>query len=345
MKRTLFLIVLSLISLSQNSYSQTLSEEEQTLYDLIMDYRVQHGLSEIALSPSLTYVAQAHVKDLNENKPNQSPCDIYSWSDTGDWIPCCYTSGEQADCMWHKPQELTKYSGYGFELIVRYRNITAYDAFTYWQGSQHLDAVLINQGQWENYWWRAIGIAIDGDYTSVWFGRMEDTHDEDDFLLPEDPSEVFYNRAREYFYTYKNEYGYLEATKWFLEASEYGHAEAMVFLGEIYARGLGTDVDMDQSVAWLEKAGEHGMHEAFYLIGEMYYDGEGREQDKEKALEYFIKAADNGYEVAMRYIGTMYLLGEGGLEKNREEAIVWLKKAANLDDAEAKTILESLPGN
>jgi hypothetical protein len=45
-----------------NSYAQNLSEEEQKLYDLVMEYRAAKGLPEILLSPSLTIVAQTQLK-------------------------------------------------------------------------------------------------------------------------------------------------------------------------------------------------------------------------------------------------------------------------------------------
>lgn len=73
--------------------SQTcLNEEEQRLYELIMEYRAANGLNSIPLSPKLTRVAQLHAKDLAEHyDPKSGQCNLHSWSKNGKWTACCYT--------------------------------------------------------------------------------------------------------------------------------------------------------------------------------------------------------------------------------------------------------------
>lgn len=86
-----------------------LTTEEQQLYDMIMEYRREHGLPEVPLSRSLTFVAQLHARDTayNEFAPN---CNLHSWSDNGPWQAGCYTSDHaNAALMWEKPAELTNY--------------------------------------------------------------------------------------------------------------------------------------------------------------------------------------------------------------------------------------------
>ena len=118
MKKLLFLL-LSLLMIQTIAISQVLSEEEAKLYRLIMEYRSEKGLPVIALSKSLTKVAQIHVKDLNENYSGSTSCNMHSWSNKGNWTACCYTSDHaQAECMWNKPRELTAYRGNGLLVLL-----------------------------------------------------------------------------------------------------------------------------------------------------------------------------------------------------------------------------------
>ena len=175
-KLLLLLIIVPIIGLGQN-----LSNEERELYNLINQYRNSKGLTNIPLSKSLTFVAQTHVKDLVNNSPNRgSNCNMHSWSNKGNWTPCCYTSDHvRAECMWDKPSELTSYKGYGYEIshgAPGYPNhvITAESALNGWKRSSGHNAVIINQGIWRGANWQAIGVGIYKNYAVVWFGKERD---------------------------------------------------------------------------------------------------------------------------------------------------------------------------
>ena len=166
--------LLSTILVSFCFFSQTISQEEQKLYEKIMEYRASKGLGLIPLSGSLTIVAQTHVKDLKINNPTNNLCNMHSWSSNGSWSSCCYTSDhKQASCMWNKPKELTSYLGSGYEIAFGSSNakITAEDALNGWKNSSGHNAVIINQGIWANNIWKAIGIGITDGYAVVWFGE------------------------------------------------------------------------------------------------------------------------------------------------------------------------------
>jgi uncharacterized protein YkwD len=153
-----------------------LSKEEKELYDLMMSYRAELDLDPIPLSVSLTVVAQTHSKDLFENKPVTSECNMHSWSDKGEWTSCCYTSDHaQAACMWNKPRELTNYTGNGYEIAAgsTASNITPQNALNLWKGSPGHNNVITNSGSWTKEW-KAIGFGMVGGYATVWFGREED---------------------------------------------------------------------------------------------------------------------------------------------------------------------------
>lgn len=163
------------------SFGQQLTAEEQKLFELIMQYRKDTGLPPIPLSPSLTFVAKTHAKDLANNRPDQGRCNAHSWSDQGNWAPVCYTSDhKQAERMWNKPAELTNYKGKGYEIVTMvygrptpvFMNATM--ALKSWKGSSSHNAVIINSGMWKSSTWQAIGIGIYKGYACVWFGEEKD---------------------------------------------------------------------------------------------------------------------------------------------------------------------------
>lgn len=172
-KASIFLIFSILILFQVPSTAQVLGPEEQKLFDMINGYRKENGLSAIPHSPSLTTVAQFHVRDLHFNQPNNGNCNLHSWSSSDKWSPCCYTSDHsQAKCMWSKPQELTSYPGYGYEIAsMSTEDLDAASALDIWKDSPSHNAVIISQGKWASKPWRAMGIGIFKGYAVVWFGE------------------------------------------------------------------------------------------------------------------------------------------------------------------------------
>ena len=159
--------------------SQNLSDEELKLYTIINDYRNSKGLNNITISKSLTFVAQTHVRDLANYKPDQGNCNMHSWSNMGKWTACCYTDDHRkAKCMWDKPRELTKYDGDGYEIAMGFPDenykANAIEALSSWKSSKGHNEVIINKGIWKDNDWNAIGIGIYKNYAVVWFGIDED---------------------------------------------------------------------------------------------------------------------------------------------------------------------------
>ena len=160
-----------------NGVSKTcLSTEEAKLVELVNKYRRSRGLPALAAGRSLTHVAQAHVKDLMQNRPAGGRCNMHSWSSKGKWTACCYTRDhKQAKCMWRKPQELTSYRGNGFEIAYgsSRSRITAASALKGWQGSPGHNAVMTNSGMWKRPW-GTMGVGLYGGYSVIWFGNEKD---------------------------------------------------------------------------------------------------------------------------------------------------------------------------
>ena len=153
------------------------SQEERKLFNLLNAYRVSHGLPEIALSASLTLVAQTHVRDLSDNLP-EGQCNMHSWSASGQWSACCYTPDHaQSRCMWNKPRELTGYKGHGYEITFGGADgyqANADAALEGWINSSAHQAVMLNKAVWQGRQWRAVGVGIYKGYAAVWFGSDAD---------------------------------------------------------------------------------------------------------------------------------------------------------------------------
>jgi uncharacterized protein YkwD len=139
------------------------------------DYRARHGMRRLPWSRSLSHVAALHARDLNENPPAQQ-CMIHSWSNNGPWSSCCYQPDHSnAECMWNKPRELSRYTEVGFELVYMHTAGAQPDlAVRAWRESPKHRAVLLNRGKWADNPWRAMGVGISGDFAVVWFGEAYD---------------------------------------------------------------------------------------------------------------------------------------------------------------------------
>ncbi len=147
--------------------------------EVINQYRQDNGLPEIPVSESLTAVAQKHVEDLENNNPVTGDCNLHSWSDKGEWTPCCYTDDHaEAQCMWDKPRELTSYVGNGYEISAQYSGKTRPNcALEQWRESEPHHDTILNRGIWADREWLAIGGAVSEHYAVVWFGTVIDNNE------------------------------------------------------------------------------------------------------------------------------------------------------------------------
>ncbi|MBX2964267.1 MAG: hypothetical protein KF687_17270 [Cyclobacteriaceae bacterium] len=111
-------VILSAYKPLADNLSVCLQPEELKLYNLMMEYRKTKGLASIPVSAKLTMVAQTHARDLMENYQSDGDrCNLHSWSNKGNWTPCCYTNDhKEAKCMWDKPREIAGYESNGFEI-------------------------------------------------------------------------------------------------------------------------------------------------------------------------------------------------------------------------------------
>jgi uncharacterized protein YkwD len=145
------------------------SSDEEGLLEAINSYRKSKGLKAVPYSASMSIVAQQHAKELNN--------DIKEL--THSWVDCKYTSGkrESYDCMWQKPKELTGYPDKGYECAFGKWGTKPYgpkDILQKWKESTSHNKIITNQGIWAKAEWKAMGVAINGNYAVLWFGKVDD---------------------------------------------------------------------------------------------------------------------------------------------------------------------------
>lgn len=175
-------VVMALLLASAEMFAP--ASEEARVADLVNRYREDHGLPPVPLSRALTQVAVAHARDLEDHAPDRGydpsgqRCTMHSWSAQSGVTPVCYTSDHaRATGMWNKPWEVTggRYRAQGFEIAARYsEGIDADMAFDLWRGSPAHNAVILESGGWRGSKWQAMGVAVDGRYAVVWFGKAPD---------------------------------------------------------------------------------------------------------------------------------------------------------------------------
>lgn len=168
-----------------------LDAEEMQLYQRINQYRREHGLPPIPLSPALNRVANRHVRDMAENLGQFT----HAWSD------CPYNANQPSTypCMWNAPQRLgTAYPGLGYESAhggpPGYR-ATAASAMQNWQASSFHNDMLLNGGMWQSRPWQAIGLAIHQNYAVLWFGEVPDPTPEEPIIAQPLPTPLPNDRA------------------------------------------------------------------------------------------------------------------------------------------------------
>lgn len=106
------------------------------------------------------------------------------------------------------------------------------------------------------------------------------------------------------------------------------NAVAMNALGNVYASGIGTDMDMNKAVHWYEMAAANGMLIAYHNLGMIFKNAtNGVEQDFTKACSYFSKGAAEGSPVCNYNYGFMLYKGLG-CSQDYGKAVECFKKAA-----------------
>ncbi|UNV84797.1 MULTISPECIES: tetratricopeptide repeat protein [Neisseria] len=117
-----------------------------------------------------------------------------------------------------------------------------------------------------------------------------------------------------------------KAIEWTQKAIKKGDVIAYSNLGYFYSHGIGVPIDFKKSVEYYQIAANQGVAEAYQNLGVAYLNGKGVPKNTQKALDMMKKAIDGGSQTAIYNLGNIY----SSIGKN-EEAILWLRKAAELN--------------
>ena len=179
MKRLLIysFLLFSIIQFDLNAHAQVnmevqLNSEESQLLKLINQDRLKHNLPVLKILKELQMVAREHVRDLTQHPP-VPPCNLHSWSNSGNWVPVCYTPDhKEALKMWNKPKEIAGYPSEGFEIAYAHsHHAKPEEAMASWKKSALHYALIANLNQWKDNHWAGVGVAILGQYAVVWFAE------------------------------------------------------------------------------------------------------------------------------------------------------------------------------
>ena len=131
-----------------------------------------------------------------------------------------------------------------------------------------------------------------------------------------------------------------EKLKVCIQLCEEGDPEMCAFLGKEFYYGMNVPQDLGRALRYLTTASEHGDAISQFTLGFMYWSGRGTEPDLDEALRLFLLAADQGVPEAMYNVAKILLAKD--FEKNRDEAIRWLKRSANAGYSTAYDMLSDL---
>ena len=131
-----------------------------------------------------------------------------------------------------------------------------------------------------------------------------------------------------------------EKLKAVIELCEAGDPEMCAFLGKEFYYGWNVPQDLDRALRYLTVASENGDAISQFTLGFMYLIGRGTERDQDKALKLFLQAAEQGVPEAMYNVANILLTKDN--EKNKDEALEWLKRSANAGYDAAYDMLSDL---
>lgn len=137
-----------------------------------------------------------------------------------------------------------------------------------------------------------------------------------------------------------------EAVKHFETAAKKKNANAHYNLAVLRFQGREIPMDRPKALENFEAAAELGHAPSMYFSGIIHNGGlgGGPQPQKElikpkKAFEWFLKGANAGVVESAFMTGMMYIEGKG-VDKNKEEGLKWLRKAAAAGHKKAKTAIK-----
>lgn len=123
------------------------------------------------------------------------------------------------------------------------------------------------------------------------------------------------------------------------KVADTGFADALNDLAVCYQNGSNVAKDIPKALALYEKAREAGSAEACTNLGNLYYNREkvnGKRLNRRLAATYWRDGVEKGDPLSMYNYAACLMEGRCGLKKNKAEGEALMRKAADLDNEEAK---------
>ena len=128
-----------------------------------------------------------------------------------------------------------------------------------------------------------------------------------------------------------------EAIEWYEKAAQNGYIPAMNRLGEIFYRGLGTELDRKRGKIYYHQAANLGDKVAQFKYGSILYEEARIFKFYPKARHYLVQSAQQSYAPAQSLLGRLYL--SPGIQQNYHLAQRYLHDAAAQSDILSLTTL------
>lgn len=125
------------------------------------------------------------------------------------------------------------------------------------------------------------------------------------------------------------------------EAAKLGSAEAQYQLASIYAEGIGVERNIESAITWGSKAADQGKSEAQLATGRIMIES-GNPERKAKALEYLQSAVEAGNTGALLFLASAVGNGRFDLPKDEARAEALLKPWAEKGNADCQFVLAAL---
>lgn len=125
-----------------------------------------------------------------------------------------------------------------------------------------------------------------------------------------------------------------EAAAWYEKAANGGIAVAQYRIGSLYERGQGVSLNREIAKGWYEKAAEEGNVQAMHNLAVLVAEGVGADPDITTATEWFLRAAESGVSDSQFNLGVIFARGLGRAQ-DLVQSYKWFALAANAGDNEA----------
>lgn len=118
---------------------------------------------------------------------------------------------------------------------------------------------------------------------------------------------------------------YTESARWLQKAAMENDDRAQLYLGFMYMKGLGHEVNYEQALLWLKKSAEAGNTNAMLALCEV--------DSLSNEILWLTQAASKGNSTAQALLGEKYLYGLNNLPIDTALGFAYLRKAINRDNA------------